>query len=91
MRSTTHATVENADGSFAPQVEIGEVTRDAGEDPASGLGLFVREANALLRRIQSVVLNEQADVHPRRCRMPRLWQTARHQGHQVPGLSDGQR
>ncbi|MBV9892443.1 MAG: hypothetical protein JO090_16365 [Rhizobacter sp.] len=61
MRITIHATIENADGSAAPQViEIGEVTRDAGVDPASGLGLFVREANALLRQIQMVVLNEQA-------------------------------
>lgn len=62
MRITIHATVENADASSAPQVvRIGEVARDAGADPASGLGLFVREANALLRQIQSVVLNEQAD------------------------------
>jgi hypothetical protein len=62
MRITVHAAIENADGSSAPQVvEIGEVTRDAGVHPASGLGLFVREANALLRQIQSVVLNEQAD------------------------------
>ncbi len=62
MRITIHATIENADTSSAPQVvHIGEVTRDAGVDPASGLGLFVREANALLRQIQSVVLNEQAD------------------------------
>ena len=61
MRVTIHATIENPDGSSAPQVEIGEVTRDAGVDPASGLGLFVREANALLRQIQSLVLNEQAD------------------------------
>lgn len=62
MRITIHATIENADASSAPQVvHIGEVTRDAGVDPASGLGLFVREANALLRQIQSVVLNEQAD------------------------------
>ena len=60
MRITIHATIEDA--SSAPQlVQIGEVTRDAGVDPASGLGLFVREANALLRQIQSVVLNEQAD------------------------------
>jgi len=62
MRITIHATVESTDASSAPQVvRIGEVVRDAGVDPASGLGLFVREANALLRQIQSVVLNEQAD------------------------------
>ena len=42
MRITIHATIENADASFAPQVvHIGEVTRDAGVDPASGLGLLV--------------------------------------------------
>ena len=62
MRITLHATIENADNSSALQlVHIGEVRRDAGVDPASGLGLFVREANALLRQIQSVVMNEQAD------------------------------
>ena len=62
MRITIHATVENADAFSAPQVvRIGEVAREAGVDPASGLGLFVREANALLRQIQSLVLNEQAD------------------------------
>ena len=42
-------------------MQIGEARRDAGVDPASGLGLFVREANALLRQIQSVVLNKQSD------------------------------
>ena len=62
MRITIHATIDNADGSSALQVvEIGELTRVAGVDPASGLGLFVREANALLRQIQSLVLDEQAD------------------------------
>ncbi len=62
MRITIHATIENAGAASAPQVvQIGEVTRDAGVDPASGLGLFVREANALLRQLQGVVLNEQAD------------------------------
>src|SRR3954470_23381482 len=61
MRITIHATIENADNLSAPTlVQIGEVTREAGVDPASGLGLFVREANALLQQIQSVVLNEQA-------------------------------
>ena len=54
MRITIHATIESADNpSAAQRVQIGEVTRDAGVDPASGLGLFVREANALLRQIQS--------------------------------------
>ena len=61
MRIIIHATIENANSSSVPQViQIGEVTRDAWVDPASGLGLFVREANTLLRQIQSVVLNEQA-------------------------------
>jgi len=48
-RITIRATIENADGSSPPQViQVGEVKRDADVDPASGLGLFVREANALL-------------------------------------------
>ena len=42
-------------------IQIGGITREASVDPASGLGLFVREANALLQQIQTVVLNEQAD------------------------------
>lgn len=51
MRITINALIENADALSAPQVvQIGEVTRDAGVDPGSGLGLFVREANALLQK-----------------------------------------
>ena len=62
MRISIQAVIENSNGLSSSQViQIGEVTRDAGVDPASGLGLFVREANALLQQIQSVVLNEQAD------------------------------
>ncbi len=62
MRISIQATIECADGSLPSQViHIGEVKREPGVDPASGLGLFVREANALLREIQTVVLNEQAE------------------------------
>ena len=40
MRITIQATIENADDSSPPQViQVGEVTRDADVDPASGLGL----------------------------------------------------
>jgi hypothetical protein len=62
MRITIHATIEN-DGGLSPShaIPVGEITRDPGVDPASGLGLFVRETNALLRQIQTVVLNEQED------------------------------
>src|SRR4029078_3583416 len=57
-----HATIESEDASLAPQVgQLGEVTRNAGGDPACGLALFVREAYALLRQIHSAVLTEQAD------------------------------
>ncbi len=62
MRISIHATIENEDGaSPSHEIQVGEITRDLGVDPASGLGLFVREAHALLQRIQGVVLNEQAD------------------------------
>jgi hypothetical protein len=61
MRVSIHATIENENGSSSQAIQVGEITREAGVDPASGLGLFVREANALLQQIQSVVLNEQAD------------------------------
>ena len=62
MRISIQATIENPNGSSPSQViHIGEVKREPGVDPASGLGLFVQEANALLQQIQTVVLNEQAD------------------------------
>ena len=61
MRISIQATIENENGSCAQVIQVGEITREADVDPASGFGLFVREANALLRQIQTVVLNEQAD------------------------------
>ncbi len=58
MRISIQVCVEGEDSS--PRiVSIGCVERDAGVDPASGLGLFLREAHALLRQIQTLVLNEQ--------------------------------
>ena len=62
MRISIHATIENEDGaSPSHEIQVGEITRDPGVDPASCLGLFVLEAHPLLQRIQGVVLNEQAD------------------------------
>ena len=49
MRISIQACVQGEDSS--PRViSIGCVDRDAGVDPASGLGLFLREAHELLRR-----------------------------------------
>ena len=60
MRISIRTCVEGKDSS--PRViSIGCVERDAGVDPASGLGLFLRVAHELLRQIQTLVLNEQAD------------------------------
>ena len=47
MRISIHATIENDDGaSPSPQIQVGEITRAPGDDPASGLGLFVRDGPA---------------------------------------------
>lgn len=57
MRITIHATIENADDSSASEVvQIGEVTRDAGVDPASGLGRFYA-ARAFTHAAASVALS----------------------------------
>jgi|KBSSwiStaDraftv2_1062776.scaffolds.fasta_scaffold32995_6 hypothetical protein len=55
MRITIrHATIENEGGLSSSQaIPAAEITRDPGVDPASGPGLLVREANALLQQIQS--------------------------------------
>jgi hypothetical protein len=43
MHISIQATIESPNGSsFSQVIQIGEVTREAGVDPASGLGLFVR-------------------------------------------------
>jgi hypothetical protein len=60
MRISIHATIGNEDGSSPQLIQVGGIKREAGVDPASGLGLFVREANAPLQQVQSVALNEQA-------------------------------
>jgi hypothetical protein len=41
MRIFIHATIENENGSSSQAIQVGEVTREAWLDPASGLGLFV--------------------------------------------------
>ena len=63
MRITIHATIENADDSSAPQsVQIGEVTRDAGVDPASSLGLFHARAHALADAFSPEVLHQRLRI-----------------------------
>ena len=55
MRISIQATIENEDGaSPSHEIQVGEITRDPGVEPACGLGLLVREAHALLQRIQGL-------------------------------------
>jgi hypothetical protein len=61
MRISVQACIEAEDSSPAKVITIGCVARDAGVDPASGMGLFVSEAHELLRQMQAIVLREQAD------------------------------
>jgi hypothetical protein len=61
MRISIQACLES-EGSSSPKViTIGCVERNPGVDPASGMGLFVREAHELLRQLHAIVLREQAD------------------------------
>jgi len=59
MRITIHARVESVAGAAAREVEIGTIDRADDSDPASGLGLLLREAHALLAALQRVMLDEQ--------------------------------
>ena len=59
MRITIQALIEGVDGSDPRAETIGVVERDSDGAPAWGLGLFMRETHAVLRRLQAVVLREQ--------------------------------
>ena len=61
MRISIQACIDGQGASPPRVITIGCVERDAGVDPASGMGLFVREAHELLRQMQAIVLREQAD------------------------------
>ena len=61
MRISIQACIEGESASPAKVITIGWVARDPGVDPASGMGLFVKEAHELLRQMQAIVLREQAD------------------------------
>ena len=56
MRITVQAVVQDDDGTTNLPSVLGVIDRDRDSDPASGLGLFLREAHALLKALQAVVL-----------------------------------
>ena len=71
MRITVQAVVRDDDGTTNLPSVLGVIDRDRNSDPASGLGLFLREAHALLKALQAVVLAHQIDQFSRaarRCR-----------------------
>jgi hypothetical protein len=59
MRITIHARVESAAGAAPREVEIGAIERADDADPASGLGLLLREGHVVLAALQKVILDEQ--------------------------------
>ncbi|MGH8338138.1 MAG: hypothetical protein ACRETL_15240 [Gammaproteobacteria bacterium] len=61
MRVAIQACVE-LEGAQPPKVvSLGVIERPDDFSPASGLGLFVREAHALLKELQKLVLDEQVE------------------------------
>jgi hypothetical protein len=57
MRITIHARVEGVAGAAAREVESGAIDRADDSDPASGLGLLLREAHVLLAALQDVIMH----------------------------------
>ena len=65
------AVVQADDGTTNLPSVLGVIDRDRNSDPASGLGLLLREAHALLKALQAVVLDHQINQFlraARRCR-----------------------
>ena len=71
MRITVQTVVQCDDGTTKLPSVLGVIDRDSRSDPAVDLGLFLREAHALLKALQAVVLAHQIDQFSRaarRCR-----------------------
>ena len=61
MRISIQACIEGEGAHPSKVITVGVVERKDSFAPASGLGLFMRETHALLKRLQTVVLDEQVD------------------------------
>lgn len=59
MRITIQALTEDVSGQTPHTETIGTMEREAERAPALGLGRFVGETHAILRRLQAVVLREE--------------------------------
>ena len=70
MRISIQACIEGEGVQPSKVITVGVVERQDSFAPASGLGLFMRETHALLKQLQTVVLDEQVDrfvVQSARC------------------------
>ncbi len=65
MRISIRAHIETDDSQSVEPIIVGVIERAGDGDPASGLGLFLRESRELLRQIQAVVLDRQVDEFTR--------------------------
>ncbi|AAP85850.1 ISKra4 family transposase (plasmid) [Cupriavidus necator H16] len=61
MRISIQACIERAGEQPSKVIEVAVIERNADVAPASGLGLFIRESQEILRQLQTVVLTEQVD------------------------------
>ena len=58
MRISIQACIEGEGSQPSKVITVGVIEREDRFAPASGLGLFMRETRALLRKLQTVVLDE---------------------------------
>lgn len=61
MRISIQACIEGAGKQPTKVIKVAVIERNADVAPASGLGLFIRESQEILRQLQTVVLTEQVD------------------------------
>jgi len=61
MRISIQACIEGEGSQPSKVITVGVVERQDSFAPAAGLGLFMRETHALLKQLQTVVLDEQVD------------------------------
>ena len=61
MRISIQACIEGEGSQPSKVITVGVVERHDSFAPAAGLGLFMRETHAMLKRLQTVVLDEQVD------------------------------
>ncbi|CAN7777209.1 hypothetical protein LJR175_007862 [Variovorax sp. LjRoot175] len=66
MRISIQACIEGEGSQPSKVITVGVIEREDRFAPGSGLGLFMRETHALLKQLQTVVLDEQVDQFVRR-------------------------